>query len=166
MVQWLEQEGYDVTYTDDIQTDSNPASLLNHKVDVISGHSEYWSYATFNNFLAARDHGVSIASFSGNTAYWQTRYADSYRTLICYKTIQGPGTPNDPASLNSNGLVGPGDNPQFATTTRRATVLDGDDVHSMTGTDAPPAGLGDVAPSGRVRVPYTTSIRTMPYSII
>ena len=42
-VSWLEQQGYDVSYTDDIQTDSNLPSLLNHKVDLVSGHSEYWS---------------------------------------------------------------------------------------------------------------------------
>ena len=46
-VAWLEEQGYDVTYTDDVQTDSNPGSLLNHKVDLVSGHSEYWSSATF-----------------------------------------------------------------------------------------------------------------------
>ena len=118
-VQWLEQQGYNVAYTDDIQTDANASSLLGHKIDLISGHSEYWSAATFSNFLAARDAGVSIASFSGNTAYWQTRYADNYRTLICYKTVQGPNTPNDPASLNSSGQVGPGDHPSLATTSRR-----------------------------------------------
>lgn len=118
-VQWLEEQGYDVTYTDDVQTDQSGSSLLNHKIDVISGHSEYWSAATYSNFLAARDAGVNITSLSGNTAYWQTRYADNDRTLVCYKTIQGPGTPNDPASLNSAGQVGAGDHPSLATTTRR-----------------------------------------------
>ena len=139
LVQWIEQQGYDVSYTDDIQTDQNGASLLNHKVDVISGHSEYWSAPTFNNFLAARDAGVSIASFSGNTAYWQTRYTDNYRTLICYKTIQGPGTPNDPASLNSSGQVGPGDHPELATTTRR-------DPGAAAGTAGTPPG-GRIGPN-------------------
>ena len=43
MVQWLEEQGYDVTYSDDIQTDQAPASLLNHKIVLISGHSEYSS---------------------------------------------------------------------------------------------------------------------------
>ena len=118
-VQWLEEQGYNVSYTDDIQTDENGSSLLNHQIDLISGHSEYWSAATYNNFMAARNAGVSIASFSGNTAYWQTRYTDNYRTLVCYKTVQGPNTPNDPASLNSQGLVGAGDNPSLATTSRR-----------------------------------------------
>jgi PKD repeat protein len=118
-VQWLEEQGYNVSYTDDIQSDQNGASLLHHKIDLITGHSEYWSAATYNNFVAARNAGVSIASFSGNTAYWQTRYTDNYRTLVCYKTVQGPNTPNDPASLNSQGLVGAGDNPSLATTSRR-----------------------------------------------
>ena len=119
LITWLEEQGYDVTYTDDIQLDANPAALTNHKTIVISGHSEYWSAAAFNNVLAARNAGVNVASFSSNTAYWQTRYANSYRTLICYKTIQGNSsggsTPNDPASVGTGGQTFP----QFATTTRR-----------------------------------------------
>ncbi len=118
---WLEQQGYDVTYTDDVQTDSNLSSLLNHKIDLVSGHSEYWSYNSFTNFKKARDAGVNIVSLSANTAYWQTRYENNHRTLICYKTIQGTtsgnpgGTPNDPASIGPNGEA----RPEFATTTRR-----------------------------------------------
>ena len=154
MVQWLEQQGYDVSYTDDIQTDQNPASLLNHKVDVISGHSEYWSAATYSNFVAARDAGVNIASFSGNTAYWQTRYANSDRTLICYKTIQGPGTPNDPASLNSSGQVGPGDNPSLATTTRRDPGAPADDP------GVPPAA-GSVPTNPRISCSGACTLATM-----
>ena len=57
---WLEQQGYDVSYTDDVQTDSNLPALLNHKIDLVSGHSEYWSYNSFNNFKKARDAGVNI----------------------------------------------------------------------------------------------------------
>lgn len=139
MVQWLEKQGYNVTYTDDIQTDQDGSSLKNHQIDVIPGHSEYWSAATFNNFTAARDAGVNLASFSGNTAYWQTRYADGYRTLICYKTVQGPNTPNDPASLNASGQVGPGDNPSLATTTRR-------DPGALAGTPGAPPG-GRIGPN-------------------
>jgi PKD repeat protein len=143
LIQWVEEQGYDVTYTDDIQTDANPSSLLNHKVDVISGHSEYWSAATFKAFKAARDAGVSIASFSANTAYWQTRYEDNHRTLVCYKTIQGSangnagGTPNDPASLGPDGKAHTADDlPQFATTTRRDPGA--------------PAGDPNAPPEGRI----------------
>jgi PKD repeat protein len=135
---WLEEQGYDVSYTDDIQTDSNAAALLNHKVDLVSGHSEYWSYNSFNNFKKARDAGVNIVSLSANTAYWQTRYENNHRTLVCYKTIQGSatgnpgGTPNDPASEGPNGEA----LPHNATTTRRDPGA--------------PAGDPNAPPGGRI----------------
>ncbi len=91
MIQWLEREGYDVDYTDSVSVDANPAQLLNHKVDVISGHDEYWSGPEMAGYKAARDAGVSIASFSGNTAFWKVRYEDGGRTLVCYKSVEGLG---------------------------------------------------------------------------
>jgi PKD repeat protein len=142
-VEWLEEQGYDVTYTDDIQTDQAPSTLLDHKIVLISGHSEYWSAASFNNVLAAREHGVNILSLSANTAYWQTRYTDNYRTLVCYKTIQGSSTgngsitPNDPASLGPDGIAHTADDqPQLATTTRRDPGA--------------PAGTPGTPPGGRI----------------
>ncbi len=138
LLQWVEQQGYDVTYTDDVQLATNPESLLDHRVDVISGHSEYWSYAAFHNMLAAREHGVNIASFSANTAYWQTRFENNYRTLVCYKTVQGSNsggvTPNDPAAIGPKGEF----LPQLATTTRRDPGA--------------PAGSPNAPPEGRVGV--------------
>jgi PKD repeat protein len=139
-VQWLEEQGYDVTYTDDLQLDRNPAALLTHRAILISGHSEYWSYAAFNNVLAAREHGVSILSLSANTAYWQTRFEDNYRTLVCYKTVQGSSngnggaTPNDPAAIGPQGEF----LPHLATTTRRD--------------QGAPAGAPNAPPEGRVGV--------------
>jgi PKD repeat protein len=92
MVQWLEKEGYDVSYTDDVSLSQNPGQLLGHQIDLVSGHSEYWSLEQFNGFLAARNAGVNLASFSSNTAYWKVRYEDNGRTLVCYKTVQGTGS--------------------------------------------------------------------------
>jgi PKD repeat protein len=91
MIRWLEREGYDVDYSDSVSVDANPAQLLNHKVDVISGHDEYWSGPEMAGYKAARDAGVSIASFSGNTAFWKVRYEDGGRTLVCYKSVEGLG---------------------------------------------------------------------------
>ncbi|HUN79482.1 MAG TPA: PKD domain-containing protein [Solirubrobacteraceae bacterium] len=139
-VAWLEEQGYNVSYTDDVAIAQNPSILLGHKVDLISGHSEYWSAATFKAFKAAREAGVSIMSLSANTAYWQTRYENNFRTLVCYKTIQGsadgnPGaTPNDPAATGPNGEIRPED----ATTTRRDPGA--------------PAGDPNAPPGGRIGV--------------
>ncbi|HEV7482624.1 MAG TPA: PKD domain-containing protein [Solirubrobacterales bacterium] len=92
LIQWLEKEGYDVSYTDDVSVSENPSQLLGHKIDIVSGHSEYWSEEQMNGFFAARNAGVNIAAFSGNTAYWKVRYEDNYQTLVCYKTVEGSGS--------------------------------------------------------------------------
>jgi YD repeat-containing protein len=139
MVAWMEREGYDVDYTESTSVDSNPAQLLNHKTLVFSGHDEYWSEAEMNGYKAARNAGVNIASFSGNTAYWKIRYEDGGRTLVCYKAVEGTkegnvpdgskgvndwgpdgvkGTKDD--ALGLDGKAGTADdNPKYATTTWR-----------------------------------------------
>jgi Domain of unknown function (DUF4082)/Bacterial Ig-like domain/Bacterial Ig domain len=92
MVQFLEANGYDVSYTTDVDADRNGQLLKNHKVFMSVGHDEYWSGAERANVEAARDAGVSLAFFSGNEVYWKTRWESSvdgsntsYRTLVCYK---------------------------------------------------------------------------------
>ena len=137
LLSWMERQGYDISYTDDYQAAANGAELRQHKIIVISGHSEYWSLEQFNNMLAARNAGVNIASFSANTAYWKGRYEDSGHTFVEYKTVQGDGsggsgqiTPNDPGpdgisgtaddALGLDGIAGtPDDHPENATTTFR-----------------------------------------------
>ncbi len=139
MIAWMEREGYDVDYTESTSVDSNPGQLLNHKTLVFSGHDEYWSEAEMKGYKAARDAGVNIASFSGNTAYWKVRYEDGGRTLVCYKAVEGTkegsvpdgskgvndwgpdgvkGTKDD--ALGLDGKAGTADdNPKYATTTWR-----------------------------------------------
>ncbi len=99
MVYWLEKEGYDVSYTDGVAIDEKPESLLTHKVVLISGHDEYWSGKELAAVKAAREHGVSIASFSGNTAYWKVQYENNHQTMTTYKTVQdGSEGVNDPGA--------------------------------------------------------------------
>jgi PKD repeat protein len=137
LLSWLEKQGYDVSYTDDVQVHNEPAQLRQHDAVVVSGHSEYWSLPQFDGFLKARDAGVNVASFSGNTAYWKVRYEDGNRTLVCYKTVQGSGssgngtvsandwgpdgiqgTADDALGLDGKALTAD-DNPQNSTTTFR-----------------------------------------------
>jgi YD repeat-containing protein len=137
LLSWLEKQGYDVSYTDDVAVHNEPALLRQHDIDVVSGHAEYWSLPQFDGFLAARNAGVNIASFSGNTAYWKVRYEDGNRTLVCYKTVQGSGTAGNGTvsdndwgpdgikgttddALGLDGKAGTADdNPQNSTTTFR-----------------------------------------------
>jgi hypothetical protein len=91
-LQWMEQQGYDISYIAGLDTDRFGSLLLNHKVFTSTGHDEYWSGAQRANVEAARAAGVSLAFFSGNEVYWKTRLAPSIdgtatanRTLVSYK---------------------------------------------------------------------------------
>ena len=92
MIRFLEANGFDVSYVSQIDTESRGALLRNHEVFISSGHDEYWSPNQRANVQAARDAGVNLAFFTGNTAFWKTRFAPSAdgtstpdRTLISYK---------------------------------------------------------------------------------
>lgn len=92
MIRFLEANGFDVSYTSSVDTDRRGAELLEHGVFLSVGHDEYWSGGQRANVEAARDAGVHLAFFSGNSVVWKTRWENSiagtstpYRTLVCYK---------------------------------------------------------------------------------
>ena len=66
------KNGYHVSYTTDwdMARTSTPITPANHKVIMSSGHDEYWSAEERNRIESARNSGVHLAFFSGNTAYW------------------------------------------------------------------------------------------------
>ena len=105
MVRWLEANGYDVTYFTDVDTDRYGSLILNHKIWLSNNHDEYWSGNQRAKVEAARDAGVHLAFFSGNTNYWKTRWENSidgagvpYRTLVSYKETWANAVidPNNP----------------------------------------------------------------------
>jgi hypothetical protein len=92
MVRWLEANGYNVTYTSEVDADARGSLLLAHKLFMAVGHDEYWSGGQRANVEAARAAGVNLAFLSGNEVSWKTRWEPSidgsstpYRTLVCYK---------------------------------------------------------------------------------
>jgi hypothetical protein len=101
MARFLEREGYDVGYTDDIAVAENPQELLRHKVIIIAGHDEYWSLSMRNGYENAVAHGVSLLDFGGNVAYRHVRLlpggTDLDRTVVCYKTAADPEARTAPA---------------------------------------------------------------------
>ena len=104
MIQFLEKNGYDVSYVSQVDVAQPGAALMieQHKVLMNTGHSEYWDAGGMANITAARNAGVNLAFFTGNTAWWKTRWANSqfgnepYRTLITYKESLD-STESDPA---------------------------------------------------------------------
>jgi hypothetical protein len=115
MIRWIERNGYDVTYSTDVDAHRYGSLILNHKVFLAVGHDEYWSAQQRTNIENARGSGVHLAFFDGNEIYWKTRWENSidgnntsYRTLVCYK--EGTlgenqcGTKCDPISTVWTGL--------------------------------------------------------------
>jgi hypothetical protein len=87
---WLEQRGYDVAYTTNLDTHTSGAQLSKFKGFLSVGHDEYWSKAMVDNVTGARDAGVNLGFFGSNTAYWQVRFEQSAagaanRVMVCYK---------------------------------------------------------------------------------
>jgi len=64
---WMEQHGYDVSYISNIDTHSDPKGLLRAKGFISVGHDEYWTKDMYKNVLQARDKGISLAFFGGNS---------------------------------------------------------------------------------------------------
>ncbi|MGA2013185.1 MAG: N,N-dimethylformamidase beta subunit family domain-containing protein, partial [Solirubrobacteraceae bacterium] len=105
MIQFLEREGYNVSYTNESEVEQDPALLENHKIFVSSGHDEYWSAGQRASVQTAINDGVNVAFFSGNEMFWKTRWASSidgsdtpYRTIVSYKETHynAPVDPDDP----------------------------------------------------------------------
>ena len=79
MVYWLEAQGYDVSYSTSLDThhsglDGQPNELLEHRVFLAVGHDEYWSTEMRSAMTRARDAGVHLVFFTGNTGYWKVRF--------------------------------------------------------------------------------------------
>jgi hypothetical protein len=103
MVRFLEREGYDVTYSTDVDTDLRGELLLQHKAFLSVGHDEYWSWRMRDNVEHARNRGVSLGFFGADTSNWQIRFEPSAatgvpdRTIVCYKDAS-----LDPVEKDSN----------------------------------------------------------------
>ncbi|MBL8161716.1 MAG: fibronectin type III domain-containing protein [Anaerolineae bacterium] len=164
MVRWLEQQGYDVTYstTQDTHRAGKPGAvntLLDHKVFLSAGHDEYWSQEMRDAITAARDAGVHLGFFTANTAYWRVRFEPDPLTnepdsvMVTYKTTEsGPvdssgfhtGTWRDPAGANDpeNGLLGAlyiGDNDRFYFPMRVSAQEAQDSIYRHTGLQSMPS---------------------------
>ncbi len=84
-IRFLESQGFDVAYTTGRDSDARGSLIRNHRVFATVGHDEYWSGNQRANIEAARDAGVNLAFFSGNSAYWKVRWEDAFHTLVCFK---------------------------------------------------------------------------------
>ena len=83
----------------------HPEVLDGHRLMLSVGHDEYWSWGMRDRADAFVEAGGSWAIFSGNTCFWQVRYEDDGRTMVCYKgqydaRIRSLGTDDAPLPVD------------------------------------------------------------------
>lgn len=86
LIRWLEREGYDLSYSTNIDTHLNGDRLKEFKAFLSTGHDEYWSKEMRDKVEEARDSGVHLAFFGANAAFEQIRFEDpDTRIITAYK---------------------------------------------------------------------------------
>ncbi|MEQ6341623.1 MAG: Ig-like domain-containing protein [Gammaproteobacteria bacterium] len=90
MVRFMEREGFDVSYSTNIDTHTSGERLLNHRAFLSVGHDEYWTREMYDNIENARKKTVNLGFFGANTAFWQIRLEPSAtgnanRTVVGYR---------------------------------------------------------------------------------
>jgi hypothetical protein len=110
MVRWMENpaQGYNVTYSTDIDThmNTNLSIVGKYKVFLSVGHDEYWSWEMRDNIEKARnrtEQPLNLGFFGANISHWQIRFKNSSssgtnpanapnRTIIAYKDLATSST--------------------------------------------------------------------------
>ncbi len=82
-VEWAETNGYELDYAISSDLAEDPGVLEGYDLMLSIGHDEYWSAgqrAAVERFVEA---GGNLASFSGNTIFWQVRLEGD--NMVCHK---------------------------------------------------------------------------------
>ncbi|MEV4360469.1 N,N-dimethylformamidase beta subunit family domain-containing protein [Nonomuraea sp. NPDC049625] len=118
LLRWLGPAGYTVDYCSGLDLHGGLDLLSRYRLLVINGHDEYWSWEMRDAAEAFARRGGNIAIFSGNTCWWQVRFEDDLRTMVCYRDATAdpmaatdPGRvtvewPSDPVNRPENTLTG------------------------------------------------------------
>ncbi len=112
-VRWAEGNGFRFDYAINSDLEFHPEILDRYKLMLSVGHDEYWSWGMRDTVDAFVDRGGNMAMFSGNAVYWQVRYEDDGRTMVCHKyrardndPVMGTDRQNTLTSIWSDPLIG------------------------------------------------------------
>jgi hypothetical protein len=97
--QWVEANGYDVTYATSIDLHEGRVDPGRHRALVFSGHDEYWSGAMRDVVEKAIRNNTHCAFLTANNVYWNVRVEPDARgvagrVITCYKDDPDP-TPDE-----------------------------------------------------------------------
>ena len=86
-VEWAEGAGYEFDYAVSSDLEIDPSIADGYELIVGVGHDEYWSAPQRTTVEAHIERGGHLATFSGNTAFWQVRLETDERGthMVCHK---------------------------------------------------------------------------------
>ncbi len=84
-ITWLSENNIFVEFATNIDIDKNPGLLYNYSEVVTVGHDEYFSLDERERLQDFVDAGGRYVILSGNTCWWQVRFEDDFKTMVCYK---------------------------------------------------------------------------------
>ncbi len=86
-VEWAEAAGYGLDYAVSSDLEDDPTALDGYDLVIGVGHDEYWSAGQRQAVEAHVRRGGHVASFSGNTMFWQVRLEATAAgtSMVCHK---------------------------------------------------------------------------------
>ena len=116
-IHWIENLGINVEFANNVYVDKNPSLLGNYNIVIDVGHDEYWSYPERHQFTEFINNGGRLMILGGNTCWWQVRFEDNFRTVICYKdSTLDPLTGTADSLVTVNWYNNPVNNPENSLT--------------------------------------------------
>lgn len=107
-IAWLEQNGYAIDYTTDLDLHTDPNLLEPYRLVLSVGHDEYWSKEMRDQAEAFIQNGGNFAFFSGDTCCWVVEFNGDFlfqRTIRWWKA----GRPENSLTGVSSRNAGEGD---------------------------------------------------------
>jgi hypothetical protein len=95
-LKWFSTMGIPVDFCTSIDLDKNPGLLNRYNLLISPGQDEYWSKGMRDNVEGFINSGKSVAFFSGNTCWWQVRFENNHRKMVCHKVGLAPELLVDP----------------------------------------------------------------------
>jgi len=84
-VAWCERNGLELDFAASHDLEAVPGLLEPYRTYLSVGHDEYWSWGMRDAVESFVEAGGRAIFFSGNTAFWQIRFEDSWRRVVCFK---------------------------------------------------------------------------------
>lgn len=104
-VEWAEGAGFAFDYAVSSDLETDPSIADGYDQIVLVGHDEYWSAGQRTAIEKHVERGGHVASFSGNTSFWQVRIEPGDRgpAMVCHKYRahhDDPVLPDEPARMS------------------------------------------------------------------